>query len=787
PRVLSRSGSVAFSRARTARELGTDGPVPTLRLVWPLDEPPAPGADTEVVLPLRAGVDGAALRAAMAGQAGELLLELTGLTEITVDGRTLRRTQRPAGPGLAVVHVGLQRWTQHTSARARWLVRTDGGVHPQGPDVLHAPTRTDEELSLPALLVADLALAPDRRRLLPGTPLDGVAQGYPHLVAALAPEQRTALVPRPGFPRGAVDEELRRQVLAALRVHPWLPSALGGTVEPRQAVVLDAHSPELVAVLADVVPGLIDAELSAPVHTPALAALDVARLGLAGVAEAVAGLRRDPAWWRGLYAALEPLAHDRAALAELAALPVPLTDGRTVLGPRTVTVTDVALGDLPGLRVVHPGAAHPLLVRLGAAASGPSELLADPALAEAVAHADPDDVPAARQLAAAVLRLVAAAGARPGEHSWVGAMLLPDTAGELRAADELLLPGSPLAAVLAEDAPFGTVDAALVAEHGPDVLAAAGVGRGFAVLVDPHPTGADHDLDDEDAWWSDTGGTGAGGTERNHEQPELVAVRDLELVDPRRWPQALTLLHSEPATLAAIRAPGGYTAWWLRRHAELDGDPLGHFRRPDDDTFADLLDPAPLPGLDAALLAGSTVDGPDLAAVLLDRLAEDGRHPSADGVARTWSALARAVLEGRLDPEDVDVPVQVRTRDGAVIDAEDAVILDGACWSQLVPTGCAILGALEPALVLALADLLDVELASERYPQPILPAGAPRAWAQHPQVVLVCAQLGVAVPTGTSRHHDELAGLAWWASEDATVHCTEAGLLPALLHAVSLS
>lgn len=807
PRVLSRSGSVAFSRARTQRELGTDGPVPTLRLVWAVDEEPASGADTEVVLPLRAGIDGAALRAAMAGQAGELLLELTGLTEITVDGRTLRRTESPIGAGLTVLDVGPQSWTQHTSAHARWLVRTDGGVHPRGPDVLHAPTRTDEELSLPALLIADVALAPDRRRLLPGTSLAGLAEGYPLLVAALAPAERTALVPRPGFPRGAVDDALRTQVLAALRVHPWLPAPTGADtaarpdVEPRAAVVLDTYSPELVAVLTDVVPGLVEAELSAGVHTPALTALDVPRLGLAGVAEAVAGLRREPAWWRRLYDALEPLAHDRAALAELASLPVPLTDGRTVLGPRTVTVTDVVVGNLPGLRVVHPQSVHPLLVRLGAAASGPSELLGDPAIAEVVAHTDPDDVAAARELADSVLRLVAAAGVRPGEHPWLGELLLGDELGELRAADELLLPGSPLATVLAPDAPFGTVDAALVTEHGPEVLAAVGVGRGFSVLVDPHPTGADHDLDAEDEWWADEWwverdrdadrelvavGDGAG-LVAVRDGVGLVAVRDLELVDPARWAQALTLLHSEPETLAAIRAPGGYTAWWLRRHAELDGHPLGHFRHPDDLTFVDLLDPAPLPGLDPSLLARPAVDGPELAAVLLTRLVEQDRHPHPDVVTRTWSALAQAVHDGVLDPDDVDVPVQVRARDGSVVDAEDTVILDGACWAQLVPAGCAVLGALEHTLVLALADLLDVALASEHYPQPTLPAGEPRAWGQHPQAVLVCTQLAMPVPAGSYRHHDELPGVAWWVEEGGTVHCTEAGLLPALLHALSLS
>ncbi|HWN25447.1 MAG TPA: hypothetical protein VNP37_00665, partial [Actinomycetospora sp.] len=97
PRVVTRRGDgtvagVAFDRARTARavaEVGVaaladelarrDGAAPALRLVWPTgpDEPAPPaGTDTEVRLPLRAGLDPAALLAAAAAQAEDLLLAL---------------------------------------------------------------------------------------------------------------------------------------------------------------------------------------------------------------------------------------------------------------------------------------------------------------------------------------------------------------------------------------------------------------------------------------------------------------------------------------------------------------------------------------------------------------------------------------------------------------------------------------------------------------------------------------------------------------------------------------
>jgi hypothetical protein len=64
---------------------------------------------------------------------------------------------------------------------------------------------------------------------------------------------------------------------------------------------------------------------------------------------------------------------------------------------------------------------------------------------------------------------------------------------------------------------------------------------------------------------------------------EVLAVRDLELVDPARWPQALELL-ATPSLRAALVEPArvlladgrhadvpSYTAWWLRRHPVLGG------------------------------------------------------------------------------------------------------------------------------------------------------------------------------------------------------------------------
>ena len=123
---------------------------------------------------------------------------------------------------------------------------------------------------------------------------------------------------------------------------------------------------------------------------------------------------------------------------ELGGLPVPLIDGRTAIGPRDVLLPSAQLGelmagvDVAGLRIAHPAAVHPLLERLGARPADPADLLAAPAVQDAVdaqprRRAGPDlDV---EELADAVLRLVAAAEVGPGELPWLGELALPDTDG----------------------------------------------------------------------------------------------------------------------------------------------------------------------------------------------------------------------------------------------------------------------------------------------------------------------------------------------------------------------
>ena len=189
-------------------------------------------------------------------------------------------------------------------------------------------------------------------------------------------------------------------------------------------MLLGSGPPGLAEWLAPVLPDLV-AGLS---RHPAFAVLGVRRLPLAELADLLAALDREPAWWRGLYAALAAAAPDE--LAELGALPVPLADGRLVRGPRGLLLPGPGLeqpGRLAvlGLRVVHPEAAHPLLARLGAVEATPRSVLDDPATRAAVANSYDaaveagydDDGP--ERVADAVLGLLAApAPNRASTRGW---------------------------------------------------------------------------------------------------------------------------------------------------------------------------------------------------------------------------------------------------------------------------------------------------------------------------------------------------------------------------------
>ncbi|ADB76410.1 sacsin N-terminal ATP-binding-like domain-containing protein [Geodermatophilus obscurus] len=818
PAVHSTAGGVAFSTGRTRAEVAAvpalaeevarrDGAVPVLRLPWPAGGTPPEGFATEVVLPLRAG-SRAAVRTALEELAPELLLALPGLAavDVVLDGTVRSLTVRRRGAEAELTDgdrttvwrlerrdgelpeaLLAERPVEERGRRAwtlTWAVPLDDDRRPAPlplPQRVHAPTPSDEPLTLPARLVAPFPLGPDRRHVLPGTVTDelvaAAAGAYADLLSGLAEGPGRdgavlALVPRIGLAGAELDAALCTAALERLRESAWLPVA--GADRDRQppgrAAVLDEPTEERVAALTGVLPGLLPAGWSARTQLPALAALGVRRVGTAEAVEAVRGVARPPSWWAGLYAAL-----DGAEREELAALPVPLADGRTAHGPAGVLLPDeqlpvARLGPL-GLRVadpdaVAPAAARRLLERLGARPATAAAVLADPEVRAAVEASvdaaddgwDTDRDPAA--FADAVLALVAAAGTGPGELPWLSELALPDADGGWAPAGELVLPGSRFAGVLLDGA-LGTLAPALDAD--PDVLRAVGVLDGFALVHAEDPDDLDVDAAQD---WADAVLDRLPADAPAPSWPPLTAVRDLELVAD--WTGALPLLAALPAdawadvVLDGVAVPG-YLRWWLGGHPVLGGRRPDRLRHPEAAELQGLYEPVDAdPRLLELLRPPASVDDVladvDGALDLLDRLGDDRRTVSP-AVLRTVHARLAAALDGVA----VDPPDRVRVAPDRVVPAERAVVLD-APWLQplvdspLVPAG----GAPGPV-----ADLLDLPLAGEVVRARVESRPARRVrWADVPGAQQAAARLGLAELPGEVAVHEPLrAGgraVPWW-------------------------
>ncbi|WP_277681116.1 sacsin N-terminal ATP-binding-like domain-containing protein [Saccharomonospora azurea] len=789
PRIVSRTGGVAFSEARTRQEWDADE-VPVLRLPWalPADEPPVPdGFDTEVRLPMRAGAQAAQeYVAAVEREAADVLVMLPWLVEIDVEGRLWRRHDDGAEVVLTDPDGGRTRWLTQRGQGCTWAVPIgeDGRPRPLGEDVLHTPTPTDERLSLPArLLTTAVPMEPSRRRVLASADspdvvraLRAAAEAYPGLVRALPAEHRLALVPRPHFPVSDVDGVLRDLVVERLAEDDWLPSATSGLLPGRRARVLDVDAPHLVALLADVVPGLVAAPLCGRDAVRAAEIASARGIGIGELVEAVGGIERPPAWWRDLYTELLAVV-DRAEveLDELGALPVPLADGRTWPGARGVLLveagdaalgTDLAALDIPGLHVAHPEAVHPLLRRLGAVEAGPAELLRAPAVVEAIARSV-DDTMAGLDVTAlveSVLTWVSAAGRAPG----LGALALPTASGRRR-ADELVLPDSALLEVLHpdavgdDDAPLDVLDAETARRWDREVLLACGVRDTFTVL-------------------------GSEGPDAGPEPDDELSVPDLDLVADEAWPRAIRLLASQPDTWRVLTAPDHRLRDWLSAHALLAGRPPRHWRLPSATELAGLFDPVPDVGLPENLLAlvgvraelaVADTDPAHDAELLCARLADPQRTVSAGLVLRAHSALSA------VPPDDVEPPDQVRTLAGTVCDADDAVVLD-APWLLAVWPADRLVAAADFADAPALADVLDLPLASDETDETDeitatvaadAGEGSFAAWSELPAIVEVADLLGIGVPAGGVVVHDELtvAGtpVPWWRDTSGDLHASD--------------
>ncbi|MFI8284503.1 sacsin N-terminal ATP-binding-like domain-containing protein [Streptomyces albidoflavus] len=714
-----------------------------------------------------------------------------------------------------------------------WAVPVDAEgapVRPATAPVVHAPTPSDEPLGVPALLIASFPLDTARRHVAPGPLTDFLvaraAEAYAGLLGAWRPVGPAAvgLVPGP-LGLAAVDGAVRAAVLDLLPRTAFLPPALppaGPDEEPDTDVpLLRADRPEAlrpieaelvegageatVRVLAEVLPTLLPAGLE---RRAELRTLGVGRLSLGEAIDRLAGVERSPAWWYRLYDSLAGVDPDR-----LQGLPVPLAAGSTAGSPRQVLLPGPAEdGPRPaalarlGLKVAHPEAAHPLLEKLGALPATPRAVLRTPQVRAAVAeslesdgYALRDDAPDAEELAELVLTLARDAELAPGDEPWLGALALPDEDGELSPAGELVLPGGEFASVMREGE-LAAVDEEWAGRWGEQPLAACGVLARFTlvratdVVLDPdelEPRDTDFAepddvglLDAVDVWCEDV-------LDQLPDGPvppvatEITAVRDLDLVDDDRWPEALALLSRPPlrdALTQPVRVllPDGttesvrpYTAWWLRGHPVLDGRrPAGLRAASGDALLAGLYDEVDAAGFDDALVlralgvrttAAALLDEPGGAAELLDRLSDPDREVSARQLHALYGLLAD------LDPEEVTLPDELRAvADGVVtvVDARDALVADApdllpfAAGRPLLPVA--------PALAARLAELLQVGRLSEAVR--VTPAGE---GVEHPVPEAVRELLGDGAPA-SYREHDELLAdgveLDWHLTASGVLH-----------------
>ncbi len=822
PLMISRSGGVRWSRRQAvetvaaipelADELARRGDaVPVLRLPYPAAGGDIPESyDTAVVLPVRDGNARTVVAGLLAAVDDALLLALPGLVDVVVEVDGVQRmlaAHRSAGDAVVIDGNRSTRWRLAVrTGRADAALLADRPVEERGrpdwsvtvavpmdqheapaplpesvPRVVHAPTPTDERTGLAALVIGTFPLDTTRRRVAPGVLTDElvaqVARAYASLSAGIGDPGALDLVPGP-LGAGELDAALVGAITAELAATPLVPAADGTRLLRPDEVVLvtglrTATDP---SALARVLPAIPAPSWWRP---EPLRRLGARELALAEIVDELAGLTLPAEEWRDLYAAL-----DGADQSALAALPVPLADGRTVRGPRDVFLPTDEVGPEPlmqlGLRVADSTAVHPLLRRLGAVDATPAAVLRSPAVraaVEALAHEEADSGTAAEQ-ADVVLSIVANAGLTTEDEPWLAALPLLDATGERVPAGELLLPDSPVLDLLDIDPAEHTVGAELAKRWGLPVLLAVGVREGFPVVRDadvPLDEHCQHDLDDENGW------VRAVSMELpDHSIPpilvELTAVRDLDLVRDDAWRAALAVLSVDPATRPALVDPAhvqladgsrrtvpAYTVWWLRRHAFIKGRRLREFCAPDaDPVLRTVLVPLEAE-LDSAVLRAlgvprSLADADP--AFVLDRLADPSVRMDAQTLAVVYAAVAV------VDPETVEPPARVRVADGSqtrLVDPADALVADGPQWFQLG------IATLVPG-PRSLADVLGVELASDRYHPGTLQGGVE---TPVPDV----AGLILPDPARVYMEHEDLVvvgrSVEWWV-DDGIVHAATA-------------
>ncbi|MGA5273057.1 sacsin N-terminal ATP-binding-like domain-containing protein [Streptomyces cellulosae] len=826
-----------------------DGHVPLLRLPFAAEGTAPDPYDTAVILPLRDTAAADLAERLLHAVDDALLLALPGLEEVVVeigddaprtvsrrsdgdltvvtdsrDGVTRWRSAAAHGdltPGLLADRPVEERLRPHWSVTWAVPVGPDGApARPRTAAVAHAPTPSDEPLGVPALLIASLPLDSTRRHVAPGPLTDFLVQraadAYAGLLADWRPVTAGAidLVPGP-LGKGELDGALRAAILERLPRTAFLPpaaapvadddSGLPEALRPRDAEIAEGAGADTVRVLAEVLPTLLPAGLE---RRAELRTLGVARVPLTDAIDRLAGLEKSPDWWRRLYDSLAGVDPDR-----LSGLPVPLADGRTTIGPRQVLLPapdatlDAELLARLGLKVAHPDAAHPLLEKLGALPATPRAVLTTPQVRAAVAASLDDeggvnweeDSLDADELVEVVLTLVRDAGLEPGDEPWLGALALPDEDGELSPACELVFPGGPFAQVMREGE-LAAVDADLAGKWGEEPLAACGVLVDFAlvratdVVLDPdelEPRESDYAepddpglLDAVDVWAEDI-------LDRFPDAPvppvatEIVAVRDLDLVDDDRWPQALALLSRPPLRDALVEpvrillhdgtheTVRPYTAWWLRGHPVLGGRrPAGLRAAGGDPLLRGLYDEADATGFDDEQVlralgvrtsVAALLDEPGGAAELLERLADPDRPVTAARLHGLYGALAE------LDPEQVTLPDELRAvADGRVevVDASEAVVVDSP---DLLPFTAGVpLLPVRPARAAELAELFQVRRLSESVTGRVDSEGT-----EHEVPEAVRVLLGPRTPASYVEHEELVVDgveIDWRLTDDGVLH-----------------
>jgi hypothetical protein len=774
PRVISASGGVQFSADRTAESVAAlqvpaldaelaarQGVLPTLRLCWPVSDPdPLPeGYSTEVRLPLAEDADGRQLVAEWSKAAVDhVFWALPDLQAVDLGDRVIARRTAPGdrvelvtttdGDGLSAeerlagftwVTAGGELPAElladrpveergRSSWRISWLLADGEQIGPSDPIPLCAPTPTDELLSLPARLVGTFGVDDTRRHLTDDAVnaflLDRAATCYVDLVATVSADLRWMLVPPNGFPAGDVDAGLRSAVLAAWQHAPVLLTATGEPVSPATAVTVRGIDEPTAVLLSDAIPGLLRPP-GRSAAAEALRTLHIRELTISEAIDALASLQRPPEFWQQIYQRLSGSDPD-----SLAGLPVPLVDGRQVLGVRGTLLPDPDTAPLaaraatvvPSLRIVHPAAVHPLLERLGAEPADPDAVLNSVALRDEIARgaADLDDgeidpadlteasVTKVRQAAAGpagtaalVLDLIAAGGR--ADPTVLGDLVLTDATGEPWPAAGLMMPDSPLRALISQD-DLPTVNRLWVEHWSAAVLIAVGVRAGLLVIA-PSDARAEDLLAGLDDWLEQL----PGGSELDLDN--LSAVTDLDLIND--WPSFLPLLAADRTARTALLTPRSYTAWWLRRHVRIDGRAPIEYRSPAATELLGLYEPLSI-GLDPLVAAAIGVL-PDLATAIavdpqgfLERFCDPARKISGSRVAGLTAGLVSGLGMG----DRVNLPSTVRTLAGTAVDADQVVVPDGPWWAQVLPAGQLLAPGPEP---LATAELFDVDLASDHW------------------------------------------------------------------------